>query len=132
MRLNLGWARDFFDSIYATYFRDDRLYIHYEQPIWRSLTLRSQFDTYLRQYGALVIPETFEYLAYRNGATTRNDVLISFDAEASFRPLSFLEVGVSYTVLDDITNFGFIDGSGTPINAAFVKHVLLFKADLAY
>lgn len=132
MRLNAGWAREFFDSIYATYFRDDRLYIHYEQGIWRSLTVRSQFETYLRQYGPLVRPEVFLYRAYRNGATTRSDVLVSFSAEASFRPLSFLEVGASYSVLDDITDFGFLDGSGTPIDAAFVKHVLLFKADLAY
>jgi hypothetical protein len=132
MRLNAGWARDFFDSIYATWFRDDRLYIHYEHNIWRSLTLRSQFETYFRQYGALVVPPTFEYRAYRNGATTRSDILISFGAEASYRLLSFLEVGASYTVLDDITDFGFIDGAGTPIDAKFVKQVLLFKADLAY
>lgn len=132
MRLNVGWARDFFDSIYATYFRDDRLYIHYEQGLWRSLVVRSQFETYLRQYGPLVTADNFMYRAYLNGATSRSDVLIAFNAEASFRPLSFLEVGASYSVLDDITNFGFLDASGTPNNAAFVKHVLLFKVDLAY
>jgi hypothetical protein len=132
MRLNVGWAREFFDSIYATYFRDDRLYAHYEHGIWRSLTVRSQLEAYFRQYGPLVRPEVFLYRAYRNGATSRRDTLVSFTAEASFRPLSFLEVGASYSVLDDITDFGFLDGTGTPIDAAFVKHVLLFKVDLAY
>jgi hypothetical protein len=132
LRLNAGWSRDFFDSIYATYLRDDRIYVNYEQDIWRGIRVRSSFETYVRQYGTLVVPSTLQYRAYRNGATSRSDVLVSFAAEASYRPLAFLEVGVSYTVLDDVTDFGFIDGAGTPSDAAFVKHVLLLKADFAY
>lgn len=132
MRLQVGYARDFFDSIYASYFVDDRLYVHYEHGLWRSLVVRAQFDTYFRQYGTLVIPSTFGYRAYKNGVTTRRDVLISLGAEASYRLLSFLEVGASYSVLDDETDFGFVDGTGIRNDAAFAKHVLLFKADLAY
>jgi hypothetical protein len=132
LRLSAGWARDFFDSIYATYLRDDHLYLHYEQNLWRSLTVRSGLDVYLRQYGPLVPPQTLYYRAYKNGATSRSDVLVSFNAEATYRPLSWLETGISYSVLDDITDFGFVDGAGTRLDAAFVKHVLLFKVDLAY
>lgn len=132
MRLSAGYARDFFDSIYATYFVDDRLYIHYEHGLWRSLLLRAQFDTYFRGYGTLVAPPTFGYRAYRNGVTTRGDVLIALTAEATYRPLAFLEVGASYSVLDNETDFGFVDGTGIRNDAAFAKHVLLFKADLAY
>lgn len=132
MRLSAGYARDFFDSIYASYFVDDRLYIHYEHGLWRSLQVRAQFDTYFRQYGTLVAPPTFGYRAYRNGVTTRGDVLVALTAEATYRPLSFLEVGASYSVLDNETDFGFVDGTGIRNDAAFAKHVLLFKADLAY
>lgn len=132
MRLSVGYARDFFDSLYATYFSDDHLYAHYDHTLWRSLAVHARFDTYLRSYGTLVSPSVLFYRAYRNGATTRKDVLIDFTAEATFRPLTWLEVGASYSVLDDITDFGFIDGAGTPIDAAFVKHVLLFRADIAY
>jgi len=132
MRLSAGYARDFFDSIYATFFVDDRVYVHYEHGLWRSLSARVNFDTYFRQYGTLVAPPTFGYRAYRNGVTTRGDVLISLSAEATFRPFSFLEVGASYSVLDNETDFGFVDGTGIRNDAAFAKHVLLFKADLAY
>ncbi len=146
MRLLAGWARDFFDSIYATYFRDDRLYVHYEHGLWRSLTVRGLFDVYIREYGPLVKASTFGYDAYLRNATHRSDVLLSFGAEAAFRPFSFLEVGASYSVLDDETDFGFAydallsrdDRTGVtqyvriPVEAAFVKHVLLFKVDLAY
>jgi len=146
LRLSLGWARDFADSIYATYFRDDRLYLHYEHGIWRSLTLRALFDVYLRDYGPLVIASTFGYDSYLRNATHRSDILVSFQGEAAFRPKSWLELAVSYSVLDDETDFGFVyqsilsrdPQSGVvqfariPIDAAFVKHVLLFKVDLAY
>jgi hypothetical protein len=146
MQLSAGWARDFFDSIYATWFRDDRLYIHYEHNLWRSLAVRGLFDVYLREYGTLVAPSTFGYDAYLHNQTHRSDVLVSFQAEAVFRPLSWLEVGASYSVLDDQTDFGFdyqallsrdpvtgrVDFELQHISAAFVKHVLLFKADIAY
>ncbi len=132
MRLTAGWARDFFDSLFATFFSDDHLYIHYEHNLWRSLSVRANFDTYLRSYGALAPPNDLLYRAYRNGISVRKDVLVGFGAEATYRPLSWLEVGVSYSVLNDATDFGFVDGTGTPSDAAFVKHVLLFKADLAY
>lgn len=132
MRLLLGWSRDFFDSLFATYFVDDRLYLHYEHNLWRSLIARVNFDTYFRDYGALVSPPTLSYRAYRNGQTQRKDTLIELSVEATYHPLSWLEAGVSYSVLDDITDFGFVDGAGTRTDAAFVKHVVLFRVDLAY
>jgi hypothetical protein len=146
IQLSAGWARDFFDSIYATYFRDDRLYVHYQHAIWRSLSLRGLLDVYLRDYGTLVTASAFGYDGYLHNQTRRSDVLTSFQVEAVFRPLSWIEVGASYTVLDDTTDFGFdyqailstdpttgrIDYELQHISAAFVKHVLLFKVDLAY
>ena len=132
MRLLLGWSRDFFDSLFATYFVDDHLYIHYEHNLWRSLVARVNFDTYFRDYGALVSPSTLSYRAYRNGQTQRKDTLLGLSVEATYRPLAWLEAGVSYSLLDDLTDFGFVDGAGTRTDAAFVKHVLLFKVDLAY
>jgi len=132
MNLRLGWARDFFDSIYATYLRDDRLYISYEHNPWRSLWLTAGFETYLRAYGPLVAPSTLYYRAYKNGATSRSDVLVSLNAEASYRPLSWLQAGISYSLLADITDFGFVDGAGTRMDAGFLKHVVLFKADISY
>lgn len=132
MRLSAGYARDFFDSLFASYLVDDHLYVHYDHTLWRSLAVHADFDTYLRGYGTLVAPSVLYYRAYRNGATTRRDTLVSLTAAATFRPLTWLEVGASYSVLDDITDFGFIDGAGTPIDAGFVKHVLLFRADVAY
>lgn len=132
VRLSAGWARDFFDSLFASYFVDDRLYIHYEHGLWRSLVVKAQFETYIRQYGGLVRPSSLGYLAYQNGATTRSDVLVAFQAGATYQLLRFLQLGVNYSVLGDITNFGFVDGAGTRNDAAFTKHVLLFQADLAY
>jgi hypothetical protein len=132
MHLLVGWSRDFFDSLFATYFVDDHLYVHYEHNLWRSLVARVNFDTYFRDYGTLVSPPTLSYRAYRNGATQRKDTLVGLGVEATYRPLAWLEAGVSYSVLDDITDFGFVDGAGTRTDAAFVKHVVLFKVDLAY
>ncbi len=132
MNLRAGWARDFFDSIYATYLRDDRLYISYEHNPWRSLWLLAGFETYLRAYGPLVAPSTLYYRAYKNGATTRSDVLFALNVEASYRPLSWLQAGLSYNLLADVTDFGFVDGAGTRMDAGFQKHVVLFKADLSY
>lgn len=132
MKLAVGWARDFFDSIYATYYKDDRIYANYEHNVWRSLSLRAQLEFYVRSYGALYDPTTLQFMAVRNGKTTRDDLLVTFGVEATYRPLTWLEVGASYTVLNDSTDFVYLDGVGTPIAAAFTKHVLLFRADLAY
>ena len=132
MHLAVGWSRDFFDSLFATYFVDDHVYVHYEHTLWRSLVARVNFDTYFREYGALANPTSLAYSLYRNGATQRKDALVGLSVEATYRLLSWLEAGVSYSVLDDITDFGFVDGAGTRPDAAFVKHVLLFKVDLAY
>lgn len=132
MKLRLGWARDFFDSIYATYLRDDRIYLAYEHNPWRSLELAASFETYLRVYGPLVPPATLYYRAYKNGAQSRADVLFALNVEARYRPLSWLSAGISYSLLADKTDFGFVDGAGTRTDAGFVKHVVLFKADLAY
>ena len=65
-------------------------------------------------------------------ATSRSDVLVSLNAEASYRPLSWLSAGISYSLLADITDFGFVDGAGTRMDAGFLKHVVLFKADISY
>ena len=140
MKLRAGWARDFFDSLYASYFRDDHLYVHYEHNPWRTLFLSAQFDVYLRDYGALRRPTDIGFSRYRGNATSRSDTLIGFGVEGTYRPLSWLQAGVSYNVLDDRTPFGFEldyrDGMGNPASArydaAFVRHVLLFKADVAY
>ena len=132
MHLLVGWSRDFFDSLFATYFVDDHVYIHYEHNLWRGLYARANFDTYFRDYGTLASPSSMGYRAYRNGATQRKDSLVGLSVEATYRLLAWLEAGVSYSVLDDITDFGFVDGAGTRTDAAFVKHVLLFKVDLAY
>lgn len=140
MQLRAGWARDFFDSLYASFFRDDHLYAHYQHSPWRTLTLGAQLDVYLRDYGALAPATTLGYSRYRGNATSRSDVLIGFGVEATYRPLAWLMAGVSYNVLDDRTAFGFEldyrDGMGNVstarYDAAFVRHVLLFKADVAY
>lgn len=139
MKLSAGWARDFYDSIYATYFRDDHVYVHYEHTPWRTLTLGAQLDGYFRDYGALRPPTELGYTRYRNNATARRDVLTGFSIEATYRPLSWLMAGVSYGVLEDRTDFGFeldypVRGTleTARFEAGFVRHVLLFKADVAY
>ncbi|MFO0574012.1 MAG: hypothetical protein U1A78_08445 [Polyangia bacterium] len=140
MQLRAGWARDFFDSIYASFFRDDHLYVHYQHTPWRTLTLGAQLDVYLRDYGALSPATTLGYSRYARNATARSDTLIGFGAEATYRPLAWLMAGVSYNVLDDRTALGaeldYRDDAGRMFtktdNLAFVRHVLLFKADVAY
>jgi hypothetical protein len=132
MHLLVGWARDFYDSLFATFLVDDRLYVHYEHNLWRSLTARVGFDTYLRDYGRLVSPWELQYRAYLNDQRQRHDTLIGLSAEATYRPLAWLETGISYSLLDDITSFGYVDGAGNRIGADFVKHVLLLKVDIAY
>lgn len=132
MKLRLGWARDFFDSIYATYLKDDRLYLAYEHNPWKALQLTASFETYFRTYGPLVAPSTLYYRAYKNGAQNRSDILLSLGVQADYRFLSWLSAGVSYNLLADLTDFGFVDGAGTRMDAGFQKHVVLFKADVAY
>jgi hypothetical protein len=132
MKLAAGWARDFFDSIYATYYKDDRLYAYYEHNPWRSLSLRTQLALYLRSYGPLYDPTFLDYQAVSTGSTDRDDLFIAFAAEVAYRPLSWFELGARYSVLYDGTDFVYLDTLGMPIQAAFTKQLLLFHADLAY
>ena len=137
LRLSVGWARDFYDSIFATYLSDDRLYLHYDHYLWRGLVAHLRFDTYFRQYGALVPASSLGYTGYAIGNTTctagaacnRSDVILNLGAELNYRVLSWMELGVSYSLLDDITEFRFL-GPDEP--AAFLKHTVLGKIDIAY
>lgn len=132
LNLLLGWSRDFFDSIYATYYKDDRFYFSYLHSPWRSLSLRAQLDLYLRGYGALYDPAQLQYGAQEVTSTQRDDFLITVAAELAYRPLRFLEIGASYSVLYDQTPTQYLDENGMPISASFVRHLVLFHLDLAY
>ena len=90
---------------------------------YEALSPPQRFDTYLRDYGTLVSPPTLSYRAYRNGQTQRKDTLLGLSVEATYRPLAWLEAGVSYSLLDDLTDFGFVDGAGTRTDAAFVNAI---------
>lgn len=132
LRLGAGWTRDFFDSIYATFFKDDRFYGYYEHTPWKSLSLRARLDFYLRGYGALYDPTTLQYGVSSAGSTQRDDFLITFAAELTYRPLAWVEAGASYSLLYDRTAFEYVDADGMTVSASFTRHVVLFRVDLAY
>lgn len=140
LRLALGWARDFFDSIYATYYKDDRLYLHYDHYIWRGLSAQIHFDTYFRQYGALVQPNFLNYAGYQGsanciegkGANQRCDTILNLTAELNYRALSWMLLGVSYSLLYDLTDFQFQQQMGATLPAQFNKHIVLGRIDIAY
>ena len=77
------------------------------------------------------------YTGYAVGGTgcsdaarcTRSDVILTLGAELNYRVLSWMEVGVSYSLLNDITETGF---TGPDESAAFIKHTVLGKIDSAY
>lgn len=135
MRLALGWARDFADSIFATYVADDRVYLNYDHNLYRGLNAHIRFDTYFRKYGALVEPAKLGLSSYNNGKGVctatgpcdRNDIILNLTAELTYRPASFVELGVSYSLLNDITDFRQDD---RPVG--FLKHLVLAKVDFAY
>jgi len=132
LNLYLGWSRDFFDSIYATYYKDDRFYFSYLHSPWRSLSLRAQLDLYLRGYGALYDPTVLQYGAQSIASTQRDDFLLTVAAEVAYRPLRILEIGASYSLLYDRTATQYVDDNGMPISASFLRSVGLFHLDFAY
>ncbi|MCS6912403.1 MAG: hypothetical protein RMK29_07770 [Myxococcales bacterium] len=145
MRLALGWARDFYDSIFATYLADDRLYLNYEHYIWRGLAAQLRFETYFRQYGALAPWRSLGFQGYRVGnvecndlmpgpcTLSRSDIILNLAAELKYRVRSWMELGVSYSLLNDITDFRFVVVPGSQYeDAAFIKHMVLGKVDIAY
>lgn len=130
MRLNLGWARDIADTIFATYLADDRVYLHYDHFIWRGLAAHLRLDNYFRNYGGLADPTQLGYTGY--SSDVRNDIVLNYSGELSYRALSWLEVGVNYNLIYDKTDFAFRCGAGCTQSASFLKHAVMARLDFAY
>ena len=62
----------------------------------------------------------------------RDVATLSPDELAALARDAFGFVFQRYNLLADATDFGFVDGAGTRMDAGFLKHVVLFKADLSY
>ena len=64
IQIVVGHKRDFSDSIFASYYTDDAIYLAYEQPFLRRLRFFAEGQVHFRQYDGLLSPAIFGYAGY--------------------------------------------------------------------
>jgi len=135
-RVTLGYDRDFFDSLFSTWYSDDRVYVAFDQPLIHRLTAHLDGGVRFRHYQGLRTPGDFGYSNYvRNGvagASDRDDLIWDVHAELTVRATSWLGFAASYNVVGDDTDFAFRDTAGRDTSAGYIKHSVFLRADIAY
>ena len=130
-KIFVGYDRDFFDTLFANYYVDDHLYVRFEQPLVRRLLARLDAGVRFREFAGLTDP-TFLGQGSYSDPNGRKDFVYEVGAELAVRAASWLEVGAAYNLRGDRTDFAFISATGVSINASYIKHSVLVRADIAY
>jgi hypothetical protein len=130
MRITLGYDRDFYDTLFADYYVDDKLFLDYEVPFVKRVTARVGGDVRFRDYEGLINPALINVAGF--SSTNRKDIVASVRAEIAIRCTQWLEVAGNYNLAVDHTDFNFIGLTGTAVNASYLKHSVLVRADIAY
>ena len=78
-RLVLGYDRDFFESIFANFYADDRIFLTFDLPLVYRLTAHAGGGVRFRNYDGLVPPTLVGYTGYAPSTTERSDLL--YDAQ---------------------------------------------------
>jgi hypothetical protein len=129
-QIAIGYDRDFFDSLFANFFVDDRLYLTFEQPLIYRITAHVDGGVRFRHYEGLVDPAVVGYAGY--SSPTRDDLVYDAHAELNIRATKWLSCGVSYNLLADHTDFAFLPATGAPVHVDFIKHSVFARVDFAY
>jgi hypothetical protein len=139
-RISLGYDRDFFDSIFAHYYRDDRVYVAFEQPIVGRLWAHLDGSVRFRRYEGLIDPsilcgasefahsQTTSNCSYSD--PVRTDTVYEAHAELNTRVLDWLALGVSYSLLGDESDFAILVPERAPVH--YIKHAGFARVDIAY
>jgi hypothetical protein len=132
-RIDVGYDRDFFDSLFADFYVDDRLFVAFEQPFVRWVTARLDGGVRFRHYEGLIDPALIHALGYSSSA--RDDRVYDLRAELSLRPRAWLALTASYNFVADQTDFQILyTVGGNPLIAptSYLKHSVFVRADFAY
>ena len=129
-RLTLGYDRDFFDSLFANFYVDDRIFVSFDHPVVYRLTAHLDGGVRFRHYEGLVDPTTVQYASY--SSPDRNDIVYDLHAELNVRATNWLSCGVSYNLVADRTDFEFIRASGERVRVDYIKHSVFARVDVAY
>ena len=132
-RLSLGYDRDFFDSLFANFYVDDKLYLAFDQPLIYRLVAHIDGGVRFRHYEGLVDPSLINYVSYSPNNDTRDDLVYDAHAELNVQALSWLSCGVSYNLIADHTDFAFVPAApGAPVHVDYLKHAVFARVDIAY
>ena len=141
MKLGLAYDRDFFESIFANFYADDRLSLGFEMPLTYRLTARVDGGMRFRHYDGLVLANTVGYSSYLPTGNDRSDKLYDAHAELGIRATTWLDFNVSYNMIVDTTDFRFVNAIDpvtkapvgmTAVDPSYVKHAVFVRADFAY
>lgn len=99
-RLNLGYARDFVDSIFSNFYLQDRGYLQYNQLIAGRVLLGLMGAVSRLQYGTLLAPGPGD-----PSHTDRVDILAEGTLFGEYRVQDWLGINLSATYRGDFTNF---------------------------
>jgi hypothetical protein len=140
IRVAVGYDRDFFDSIISAWYTDDRLYLSFDQPLFRRLSAHLDGGIRFRHYDGLLPPATFGYADFtQDGMSTRSrdDIVYDLHVELSVRATSWLGFSGSYNLVADTSKFAFVlaaipPAAGESFPASYIKHSGFLRADFAY
>jgi hypothetical protein len=142
-RIVAAYDRDFYDSLFANYYKDDHFYLVFEQPIVYRISAHLDGGVRLRHYEGLIDPNllgtapvgtTISYNSASN-PPTRDDILYELRAELAVKATSWLQVAASYTILYDDTDFAIVTtnaGGSSSAPAHYIKHSAFARIDIAY
>jgi hypothetical protein len=130
-RIAAGYDRDFFDSLLANFYVDDKIYVGFEQPFAHRVMAHLDGALRFRHYASLVDPTVFgAYSGY--SSPTRDDRVWDVHAELNIKATSWMAVGVSYNFVYDQTDFQFLLPNGGSERVDYLKHAAFARIDLAY
>jgi hypothetical protein len=130
-RIAAGYDRDFFDSLLANFYVDDKLYVGFDQPLAYRIVAHLDGGLRFRHYDGLVDPSVFgAFSGY--SSTTRDDRVWDLHAELNVRATQWMSVGVSYNFVAVQTDFLFLLPNGGSESADYLKHSAFARVDVAY
>jgi hypothetical protein len=125
-RATIGFEREFDDSINANYYSDYGFVGTLDQQISR-VFLRAKGSLRFRTYDG--VPDIVMPVA---GATTREDVLLRFEADARYFFRDWIAAKAGYDVVADDTDFRTIGVTGEQDDPSYVRHEVTLSVVAAY
>jgi hypothetical protein len=124
--VTLLYDRDFFQSLYASFYTDDRLMVAYAHE-QHDFTARAGGGVRLRKYQDLLPPALISVIGYN--ASARSDAIYEGNLELAYHPRPWLTAALTYNVQVDDTSFAFVTADG-PVDARYVKHSIFLRGEV--